>query len=367
MVWCYLCNCSFGSQEALNQHTRASSAHSPSYDCGLCNRSFGSQEALDQHTQNSPAHAPSYDCGICNRAFNSQAALDQHTRDSPAHAQTYDCELCNQSFGSLGAFDQHVQDSPAHALTYDCGLCNRSFGSQEALDQHTRDSPAHAPSYDCGICNRAFNSQEARDQHTRDSPAHAQTFDCELCNQAFGSLDALNQHVRDSPAHSGHSTTPLNAFFLSFAGFDFDPSLPPAESYRRLQRYYDWDREDPDSKRAWIDYQRSLAEEFNLWFGSENDLSAWHSLCTAVNVSPLPTTCHGCQKVVRGLYVNIVDLIDWARGGRNGDGVRRFDSLGDLRDYSRRTGKIFSNNLGESGSGDVVLRHLLRFIFRSAV
>ncbi|PLN78639.1 hypothetical protein BDW42DRAFT_140643 [Aspergillus taichungensis] len=365
MAWCSLCNRSFGSLEALDQHTQNSPAHALTYGCGLCNRSFGSQEALDQHTQNSPAHAPRYDCNLCNQSFNSQGALDQHVQNSPAHAPSFDCGLCHRSFGSQEALDQHSQNSPAHASSYGCGFCNRSFGSQEALDQHTRMFPSHAPFYGCGLCNRAFNSQEALDQHTRSSPAHALTYDCELCNQVFGSLGALNQHIQDSPAHSRQTPTPLNAFFLSFAGFNFDPSLPPAESYRRLQRYYDWDRDDPESKNAWNDYQSALAEEFSLWFGSEDDLSAWHSLCTAVNVSPLPTTCRGCQKAVRRLYVNIVDLIEWARRGREGDRVQRFDSLKDLRNYSRRTRKIFRNDLDESGNGNVVLRHLLRFLFRS--
>ena len=299
MAWCLLCHRSFGSQEALDQHARDSPAHALTYDCGLCNRSFNSQGALDQHVQNSAAHALTYDCGLCSRSFGSQEALEQHTQNSPAHAPRYDCNFCNRSFNSQGALDQHVRNSPAHTSSYGCGFCNRFFGNQEALDQHTRMFPSHAPSYGCGLCNRAFNSQEALDQHTQNSPAHAQTYDCHLCNRAFGSLGALNQHIQDSSAHFRHSPTPLNAFFLSFAGFDFDPSLPPAESYRRLQRYYDWDRGDPESESAWIDYQRALAEEFNLWFGSEDDLGAWHSLCTAVNVSPLPTTCHGCQKVFR--------------------------------------------------------------------
>lgn len=55
--------------------------------CELCNHSFGSQEALDQHLRDSPAHALSYECELCNRSFGSQKALDQHLRDSPAHSQ----------------------------------------------------------------------------------------------------------------------------------------------------------------------------------------------------------------------------------------------------------------------------------------
>lgn len=69
-------------------------------------------------------------------------------------------------------------------------------------------------------------------------------------------------------------------------------------------------------------------------------------------------------KAIRGLYVNIIDLIDWARSGRKRDGVQQFQSLEELREYTKRSRRIFHNNLGRSGDGNMVLRHLLRFIFR---
>jgi heat shock protein HslJ len=236
-------------------------------------------------------------CEACNRSFVSQEALDQHLRDSPAHAVIYDCEPCNRSFGSQEALDQHLRDSPAHAVIYDCEPCNRSFSSQEALDQHLRDSPAHAVIYDCEPCNRSFGSQEALDQHLRDSPAHAVIYDCEPCNRSFGSQEALDQHLRDSPAHAQLSRTPLDIFFLSFNGFLYDPTLAPTESYSSLQRYYGWRRGERESDQAWQQFQEALSQEFKLWFGTEDDLVAWHSLCRAVKIEPLPSTCLDCEKV----------------------------------------------------------------------
>lgn len=67
---------------------------------------------------------------------------------------------------------------------------------------------------------------------------------------------------------------------------------------------------------------------------------------------------------MRGIYVNIVDLIDWARSGGERSNIRLFHSLAELRDYTRTTRKIFRNNFVESETGNIVLRHLLRFIFR---
>lgn len=74
-----------------------------------------------------------------------------------------------------------------------------------------------------------------------------------------------------------------------------------------------------------------------------------------------------CAKAIRGLYVNIIDLIDWARGGGTGAGVQQFQSLKELREYTKRTRKIFPNTMDRSGHRHVVLRHLLRFIFRGTV
>lgn len=66
------------------------------------------------------------------------------------------------------------------------------------------------------------------------------------------------------------------------------------------------------------------------------------------------------------MFVNIIDLIAWARSGSTNDRVQRFSSLAKLRKYTKETKKVFHNNLDEGDDdGNVVLRHLLRFIFRA--
>ena len=150
----------------------------------------------------------------------------------------------------------------------------------------------------CKLCNRSFGSEKALGQHLRDSPIHNPSYECELCNRSFGSEKALDQHLRDSPAHFQLPNSPLNRFFQSFDGFKFDPDLPPNESYSSLQRFYGWRKGDEDSAQAWDQYQESLTQEFKLWFGAEEDIAAWHSLCRAVRIEPLPRTCLECKKVV---------------------------------------------------------------------
>jgi hypothetical protein len=34
-----------------------------------------------------------------------------------------------------------------------------------------------------------------------------------------------------------------------------------------------------------------------MWYGAENDLTAWHALCRAIGVEPLPKTCEQCEEV----------------------------------------------------------------------
>lgn len=91
--------------------------------------------------------------------------------------------------------------------------------------------------------------------------------------------------------------TPLDRFFLSYPSFIYDRSLPPAESFHRLRNHQRWRRGSLESDEGWDKYQKALNEEFRLWYGAENDLDAWHALCRAIGITPLPPTCKGCEKV----------------------------------------------------------------------
>ena len=205
------------------------------------------------------------------------------------------CVLCDRTFNSDEALQQHRRDAPAHA-SY-CTTCDRHFSNATALVQHLRHSPKHNSSFDCEDCDRSFNSEEALSRHLRDSPVHVTTFDCETCVRSFGSEEALKQHLRDSRTHQQETETPLDVFFRSFPSFDYDPSLSPATSYAKLQKHERWQRGDAASKDAWNRYQDALESELRMWFGAEDDLVAWHSLCRAVGVEPLPQTSEQCEKV----------------------------------------------------------------------
>lgn len=238
--------------------------------CAPCDRSFSSDEALRQHLQTSRAHAQ-FECNTCDRKFMTKVALEQHLKTSPIHLPS------------------------VHLPSVDCKTCGRSFKSDEALQQHMQ-SPAHAPTFDCKICSRSFKSDEALTQHMK-SLAHDSTLNCQTCDRKFQSKEALEDHLQDSPVHGRKSKTPLDTFFGSFRGFRYDPSLPPSTSYAKLRDQKGWERGDPEGEDAWDRYQDALATELEMWFGAEDDLTAWHSLCRAVGIEPLPPTCALCKKV----------------------------------------------------------------------
>ena len=134
-----------------------------------------------------------------------------------------------------------------------------------------------------------------------------------MVNQSKKLADYLANHTsskvvtpESKPETPTPSIGPLDAFFLSFPGYQYDPSIPPAESFHFLRRglkgWNDWDRSFPATwkeyeKVVYTRYQAALTKEFNLWFGTEDDIRSWHSLCRAIEISPLPTTHKECQEV----------------------------------------------------------------------
>ncbi|KFZ17691.1 hypothetical protein V501_01607 [Pseudogymnoascus sp. VKM F-4519 (FW-2642)] len=170
--------------------------------------------------------------------------------------------------------------------------------------------------------------------------------------------------VKPATATTADTETPLDVFFRSFPVFDYDPTLSPATSYAKLQRHEGWRRGDAASEDAWDRYQGALENELHMWYGAESDLTAWHALCRAIGLEPLPKTCDQCEQAVRKTHV-IVDLIEWGRSDTE-ERVRTFCNVVELQVYTKETGKIF-RNIFDKEDCNVVLRHLLRNIFRASL
>ena len=132
-------------------------------------------------------------CQICDRSFKTEEALEQHRRDSPAHVAAFDCEECDRTFNTEEALEQHLRDSPAH--TYGCEECQRTFNTEEALEQHLRDSLAHAAAFECEECDRTFDTEEALQQHLRTPSAHHTSPEAAATIDSFDMRPTLHQDV----------------------------------------------------------------------------------------------------------------------------------------------------------------------------
>jgi hypothetical protein len=70
-----------------------------------------------------------------------------------------------------------------------------------------------------------------------------------------------------------------------------------------------WKRDAPENDEAWDNYQRALKAEFQLWYGHEDDLAAWHALCRAIGINKLPDTCQACEKVSMYIFLKMLQFI----------------------------------------------------------
>ncbi|KAK7686019.1 hypothetical protein QCA50_010830 [Cerrena zonata] len=147
----------------------------------------------------------------------------------------------------------------------------------------------------------------------------------------------------------------IEDFFAQFSDFDFDPSQHVTLEFNRLAESRQWGKE---RRRAqYRQLQDALVGEFNHQYGrDEGKLAAWQALCEEVGIDPIPTTITQCRKALANVHVNLVDLVDARRRGRRGD-VKVYETVQQLRKYTRKTGKYFPRQVAKAGG---VLRGLLR-------
>ncbi|CAG8084531.1 unnamed protein product [Penicillium nalgiovense] len=236
---------------------------------------------------------------------------------------------------------------------FTCNPCNRRYDDQASLDFHLLFSPCHA--HKCGSCSKYFTSEADLIAHAAEAHHHA--FECKPCGQVLNSRDLLRVH-RESNLHERMTNSPVNAFFRSWPNFPFHVQLPPHKSWEQLHMFYGWDDQAPEYRAAWIRYQDALASEVTIWFGDVLDLESWQKLCRAVGIDPLPGTCADGYMAIRNLYVNLIDLIQWARTGRVDGEVKRWKNNADLFEYSIATRRIFERDMTANDKPNVVLRHL---------
>ncbi|KAF2202904.1 hypothetical protein GQ43DRAFT_479509 [Delitschia confertaspora ATCC 74209] len=126
-----------------------------------------------------------------------------------------------------------------------------------------------------------------------------------------------------------------NSFWTRFSGFTPNSKAGLPTEFKRLARHMCWV---PNSDE-WRKYrEEAYTSEFEFWYGSDSTkLERWQQLCEEVGISPAPPSITKCRKALRGVHINLVDLVNCRRSGFGRP--RRFQSYQQLRNYTlnRRT------------------------------
>ena len=93
-------------------------------------------------------------------------------------------------------------------------------------------------------------------------------------------------------------TDNLQKFFASHAGFTYDSSVPASQQFQQLRRHSQWEHDSPEGNEAWESFRDALVLDFNGIYGTDqDDIQAWHALCTVLGVNPTPDTVSACRAV----------------------------------------------------------------------
>jgi len=212
--------------------------------------------------------------------------LDAVTVSAPSGSALWTCTICNREMQNVSKVDH---------------LAGKAHARKLISEPLTLLVPLHVRSTMSGT----LVANEAKERKIAESKSTAnrvlQSWTCPSCIAIITFQQKPSHSCSSYDSKNSTIDGPLDSFFHSYRSFHYDASTPPAISFECLQNHlqtrHRWARDDPEREKLWHHYQAALTQEFNLWFGVEDDLDAWHSLCRAVRITPLPTTCELCRSV----------------------------------------------------------------------
>ncbi|KAF6748018.1 hypothetical protein DFP72DRAFT_1049826 [Ephemerocybe angulata] len=164
-----------------------------------------------------------------------------------------------------------------------------------------------------------------------------------------------------SSSSAGEEEAPILEFFSQHtkSGFEYDPSQPSSQEFKRLCDHNKWKPSQPESKVAKTEFSRAIIQQFNVNFGKdEKDLYSWQKLCQMVSIDPIPDTVEEAREAFESVNVNLVELTD---GYSNGQPVKTFDTVQKLSRYTLNNNLIFPKQMAYQEAGGL-LKCLLRNI-----
>lgn len=218
---------------------------------------------------------------------------DAVTVSGPSRAVLWICTLCNRKMQDISKVDHLAGKSHARRL-----ISNPSAGL----------IPLHVNSSISGTSEAIKTKKKRIAKPTFTASRLLPSWTCMACNVIVTIQQKASHSCFSSDSKPLISDGSLDEFFNFYHSFRYDASTSPAISFASLQDHlrkrHKWPRDNRECKELWHRYQVALTQEFNLWFGVEDDLDAWHSLCRAVRITPLPTTCELCRSVGLTLLIS---------------------------------------------------------------
>jgi hypothetical protein len=151
---------------------------------------------------------------------------------------------------------------------------------------------------------------------------------------------------------------PIEAYFARFPSFSYHPSTDWRQlvPFDNLANHSGWSEKRRKSefyrfKKTWTQVVES---EF-----SGSSISHYQSLCVDLDIEPIPDSVAGCKTVLREVFVNIVDLMQYRKDcqhGKRASKPQKFRSLKQLSQYTRNEEKYYNK---ENAKAEM-LRELLK-------
>ncbi|KAJ8922307.1 hypothetical protein NQ315_004249 [Exocentrus adspersus] len=165
--------------------------------CYLCNTTFASDLALQNHLENLEAFLKPF-CKHCNSFIRfEESTLHQDV--------TYSCTICKLILSSQNFLEHkclHKQSSQHLAMTrrQECGICEKLFYSIEDVEAHIHENHSYTFRNVCRCCSITFKSKEAflkhLDEHPKSILSPIETFSCDFCDVAFKHKKSVLIHQR---------------------------------------------------------------------------------------------------------------------------------------------------------------------------
>ncbi|EGD99029.1 hypothetical protein TESG_06389 [Trichophyton tonsurans CBS 112818] len=110
--------------------------------------------------------APTFDCEVCNKTFRTQHAANQHMA-AVGHWEEdyypYECDTCTNRYASEEAVQRHMKD--ARHYRYYCKACDRKFANLNNLNMHLRSRVHVGNGVKCPFCQTGYATASGLAHH----------------------------------------------------------------------------------------------------------------------------------------------------------------------------------------------------------